>query len=776
MSTTETSEDAYQFSDRRKSRPSGAGEPDHMPVQVAQYQRPVRVRKPAQKDSHIISWSEAVDTIKSLDPDLHAGMRADARHNLDEGSSAFDRHRSSSDQHAQRRRVSDNRQDFRQNNPNCGEGQLFQQSRKRFSDVPVDTRNQESHPLGSPRPIGNDNEAMSITSAPCPHVDCRPYTMKFYNLQRMADEEQSQMSLHLLSIHHTTPFPCGEIGCPQKGEHGFFMQTDLVRHVKSAHPSMGALHRLRGRVDSCLLENNSGLGRSLEFSSNKSNPPDDRPVSQHRGSDFMSLQRPHSNRITSSSRPFSRSSDLDRTLTPRGTTSASTYTPMTSVSSLMVNHPSAKVNSMTGMGNSQERSSMPGGDMHNEEHRDEDASNARYSSGFVDANEDEQQIQWHTAASPELGTVGRNAFDRFPSAPDKQARVNGGGTKMVSHGGRHHELVSPPITQNSSHRSRLSVPTSIPNSQSSADDKPSSSKRSETYGSSAANIRIPSRELNGKNDKGFASKAKATSSMLPPNKPQRRAAGPPPPATPIQRRKARKSVAPNVFELDDADELSLGSDGFVLLSSRRTTKTPFELPVRIKREDTVDIQQTGSAAAARKRKLKDFQGSDEIDELMADEPDFSVSQLGPSSKAPIIKTENEAEAPVAVPTLFKQARAKKQSGRSKKSSLSRSDFPSIPSPSVRASTPLLNLTPNRGQTQVEEIAESDQESSSPLAGLLTPVNNRHLAGAGAGTGVEGPAIVVKTPGGTFRRCGEDGFACRKSFCFRCGSKCTAADG
>jgi hypothetical protein len=771
MSTTETSEDGHQLLDRRKSRPNLAEEINHTPVQLAQYQRPVRARKPAQRDSQIISWSEAVDTIKSLDPDLHAGMRADARHNLDEGSSTFDRHRSSSDQHAQRRRVSDHRQDFRQSNPNHGGGQLLQQSRKRFSNLPVDTRNRDSRPLDLPNPIERVNEDISITSAPCPHVDCRPYTMKFYNLQRMADEEQSQMSLHLLNVHHTTPFPCGEIGCLQKGEDGYFMQMDLVRHVKSAHPKdIGALHRLRGRVDSRLLENNSGLGRPLEFSSNKSNTSDDRPISQHRDSDFMSPQRPHSRRIASSSRPFSRSSDLDRTLTPRGTTGASTYTPMTSVSSLMVNHPSTKVNSITGMGNSQERSSMPGGDMHNEEPRDENTSNPRrYSSGFIDANEDEQQMQWHTAASPELGAVGRNAFEQFQSASDEQAGgVSGGGTEMAPHGKRHRELVSPPITQNSSPRSRPSVPASIPNSQSSVDERPSSSRRPETSGSSACDTRIPSRELNGDSNKGSASKAKAATSMLPPSKPQRRAAGPPPPTTPAQRRKSRKSVGPNVFDLDDADELSLGSDGFVLLSSWRTAKTPFELPVRIKREDTVDIQQTGSGAAARKRKLHDFQGSDEIDELMADEPDFSVSQLGPSSRAPKIKAEDEAEAPVPAPALFKQPRAKKQSGRSKKSSLSRSDFPSVPSPSARAGTPLLNLTLNRGQKQVEEVAESDQESSSPLAELLTPVKSRHLARA------EGPAIVVKTPGGTFRRCGEDGFACKKSFCFRCGSKATAA--
>lgn len=736
VSTTETSEDAYPFLGPHNSRPSRPEKTDHTLAQVAQYQRPVRVRKPAQRDSKILSWTEAVDTIKSLDPELHAGMRADARHNLDEGTSVFDRHRSLSNQNVESRRISDHRQDFRKSNPDRGEGRLLQQSRHDFSDLPDVTRMQISRRQDLPNAVGRDNDDASTTSAPCPHADCRLYTIKSYRLQRMANEEQSQMSLHLHNVHHTTPYPCGEIGCPQKGEDGYFMQTELVRHVKSAHPNVGALHRLRGRVDSNLLEKSSWLGKPLEFQPNTSSSSH-RPASQYKDSDFMSQQRRYSNGAASSSRPFSGSSDLDRT--PRGTTAASTHTRMTSVSSLMVNHASAKASSMLGIGDSQDRSSMCTSDMQNENHGHEHTSNpTSYSTSFMGANEGDDRMQWHTAASPELGTAARNASERFRSTSDLPAEISGRGTENASHTRTHRELVSPPVSRDPSPRprSRPSLPASIPNSQSLAGDRPSSSGFPRTFDSSASNTMNPPKKSNEAVN-GSAYLSKDVPSMLaPPNKP-RRAAAPPPFVTPAKKRKPRKSAASNIFDLDDADELSMGSAGFVLLSSRRTAKAPFELPVRIKRDDTAG---PGSNPISRKRKLYDFEGSDDIDELMADEPDFSISRF-PSSKTPKIKTEEQP-----THTLFKHVKPRKQSLPRRKSTLSHATFPTSKEKGkevIRASTPLLNLTPKRARAP--EIAGL----------LLTPQK-------------KGPAIVVKTPGGTLRRCGEDGFQCRRSFCFRCG--------
>jgi len=749
------------------------------PVQVSNYQRPVRVRKPAQRDSRILSWSEAVDTIKSLDPELHAGMRDDAKLNLDEGSLAFDRHGSSS----AHRRVSDNMQNIR---PNYPEHQSLQQPRRRFSDIPITVRHEESQPVYSTKVNRSDEQEDSITSAPCPHVDCRPYTTKFYRLKRMADEEQSQMSLHLLSVHQTTPFPCGEIGCPHKDEHGYFMQTELVRHVKSAHPNKSALNRLRGRVDSHLLGKNN---EPLQFSSITPGPSN---LSQPRDSDFMYLQRPPSNRITSSTRPFSRSSDLDRTLTPRGTTAASTHTPMTSVSSLVVNHPSAKVSSVAGMDSSHERSSMPQEYMHSGYSGDDIASNRRdYSSAIIQSNVDEQQMQWHNDVSPDLGATGRDGSERLSPASHARLDAEANGVRdfvqtyvssedeemELLHGRHHRELVSPPITQNSSPRLRRSLQaSSIPDSQSSMGERPSSSRQPEFTGYAIAQARIPQQYLNQEKVNPSGAQPTTASLMPPPRKPQK-LAGQPRPATPSRKPKSQKSATSNVFDMNDADELSLGSEGFVLLSARaRTARPSVELPIHIKREDTVDIPETRPSVGARKRKLQDFQECDELDELVADEPNYSVSKLGPSSKAPKIKVEDAVPEAVKIPALFKPATMKRQIGRPKKSSLANSvlaDFPSVPAgPStttkefVRTSTPLLDLTPNNTRSRAPrqvEIAGSDQDSSSPLAALETPVRNKHLAGA------EGPVIVVKTPGGSFRRCGEDGFACKKTFCFRCGS-------
>lgn len=89
--------------------------------------------------------------------------------------------------------------------------------------------------------------------------------------------------------------------------------------------------------------------------------------------------------------------------------------------------------------------------------------------------------------------------------------------------------------------------------------------------------------------------------------------------------------------------------------------------------------------------------------------------------------------------------------------------------STRTSTPLLDLTPSwRKEKRGFEIRDSDDEDSSPLTGVLrltavvrpkTPVMDRAWDQA---------AIVLRTPGGTFRKCGEDGFRCRKGFCFACG--------
>jgi hypothetical protein len=325
---------------------------------------------------------------------------------------------------------------------------------------------------------------------------------------------------------------------------------------------------------------------------------------------------------------------------------------------------------------------------------------------------------------------------------------------------------------------RQLLQASIPDSQSSLGDRPSSSRQPDFTGYALTQARIPQQNFHQERVNQSGSRYTAASLMPPPSKPQKPIEQPRP-VTPSKKRMPRKSTTSNIFDMDDADELSLGSEGFVLLSARtKAMKTPLELPIHIKREDTVDIPEVQPSTTTRKRKLQDFQADEDLDELMVEGPDFSVSRMGFSSKAPKIKAEEPTEQPVTAPALLKPTTIKRHVGRPRKSTLSKSvlaGLPSVPAgPSttasqfVRTSTPLLDLTPKntraRAPRQTEEIAASDQDSSSPLAGLETPIRNKHLKGT-----KEGPVIVVKTPGGTFRRCGEDGFACKKTFCFRCGT-------
>jgi len=324
------------------------------PQYAAEYQRPARTRKPAQKDSRIISWSEAVDTIESLDPDLHAGILEDVRRtndhnwNFDNASSTSGRDLGFAQPRPRLSQEMDELQD---------ENQLPKLPRRQPIDPIAELEHHSSPNLPEGRYIDLTDEAeheipgsmavevtpeqdeFLIPSAPCQHFDCRLYSTVMYRLQRREDEDLSEMSLHLFRVHHTTPYPCGEVNCKRRGEEGYFMQADLVKHVRTAHPTISALRRLRGRVDSELLDR-------IDLARLSSNPasiqPSNRPVSQ-RDSDFISPRKESGMRVTQSARPPSSSFDPDRTLTPRDITSmpgASTFTPMTSVSSLKANHSS----------------------------------------------------------------------------------------------------------------------------------------------------------------------------------------------------------------------------------------------------------------------------------------------------------------------------------------------------------------------------------------------------------------------------------------------------
>jgi len=243
-----------------------------------------------------------------------------------------------------------------------------------------------------------------------------------------------------------------------------------------------------------------------------------------------------------------------------------------------------------------------------------------------------------------------------------------------------------------------------------------------------------------------------------------------------------------VFDADDLDELSLGLDDFVLMSSQPRTNPRPSTVVRVKQEDATEGPRTAPIASSKKRKLSMFQANDEEDELRI----ISSSRPGPSSVSrPQIKTEADENAPPLSNTIA----SKRKDARPDPLSTPRNKGKKKVN---RINTPLLDLTPSRSANVnpngTGEIVDSEAPSSSPthpktssgneedgarhqkevaetdslLIGLLTPVRKQHWTGDPLQG--EKVTIVIKTPGGTLRRCGEDDFSCGRSFCFRCGSK------
>ena len=252
---------------------------------------------------------------------------------------------------------------------------------------------------------------------------------------------------------------------------------------------------------------------------------------------------------------------------------------------------------------------------------------------------------------------------------------------------------------------------------------------------------------------------------------------------------------------DDYDELSLGADDFVFMFSRQRTDVPPNSLVQVKQEESPDTPQMVASVPARKRKLSIFRaGSD--DELCVLGPS-PPQQLQSTTSKPTIKTEDEdGTLPIPQPAKPK-AGAKRVSIIQAEASSSQPKSQGrrmVNTYATRTSTPLLDLTPSRSQVnnlEDREIRDSAAESSppdqasspthprrrtrgqreagisSPLIGLLTPIRRKRWSGDPLKG--EQVTVVVKTPGGTLRRCGEDAFECGRSFCFRCGVKDTRLD-
>ncbi|KAH7403201.1 hypothetical protein BKA64DRAFT_706705 [Cadophora sp. MPI-SDFR-AT-0126] len=798
--------------------------------------RPARVRKPAQTDPRILSWNEAVDSIESVDPILHAGIMEDAR-------KANNEPQYSSFRRQQHQIVEDSDLDT----PNQSqEDTPPTEVRRSYDDLPI-----RSSLAVQPTP---EEEDFHIPGAPCPHADCRLQPTTLYKLQRRDHEQLSEMCFHLFQKHHTTPFPCGEIECSKKGEDGFFMQLDLVKHVRLAHKGVSALQRLRGRVDSALLEQQVSIVRPA------TSDPLERPNSQHRNSDFMSPQKGHARNL-SSSQPSG--FDPDRTLTPRGMAGPSAFTPMTSVSSLKVNHPSATSTCMAvrGFSNSQDRTISDS---------QFDSSQITSSHSRVDRepqvqSEEPFQSTSRMLPSGEPPPSGGFAGVQMPPTVQKSTEeaaeapaldlTNSSMEQVLESRDIVHESVESRPQGSAASIPSPSVPESLHEANSSIVPEPVTSsslpKQTRPIQPIIRNIVDPTYEFSDEEPEVRPAAIVTTQHISTPKQaPKQRAKAPLMaasvsglPTTPMPAPKAvveapvnsrlgalkavakppsgvdanRSTSSRSVNQLaagpaasrpksatkpvatpaakthkrvrsEDIDELSLGVDEFILLSSRPRTN-PLPLPqIGIKHEEMVDSPVLLSVPAVRKRKL-DAMRDNGVDELsvLGEQPTPHANTLHPAVKTEMDEPSLPPPRPI-LPRRKGRPSKNKDAAESSSSQLRSSRVPEIIQPAT--STPLLDLTPARNvranAERMKEIGDSDEEEGiddgeSPSHrpkqrsrgqtvrlvdfGSTTPSTNSpwNIDSLRA----EQVSVLVKTPGGTMRRCGVDDFECRRSFCFRC---------
>jgi hypothetical protein len=187
------------------------------------------------------------------------------------------------------------------------------------------------------------------------------------------------------------------------------------------------------------------------------------------------------------------------------------------------------------------------------------------------------------------------------------------------------------------------------------------------------------------------------------------------------------------------------------------------------------------SATSRKRKIIEVIDDDEVDELGADLT-FGRS-LGSSVR---IKKEADVNSTPITHHIKAQRKQMKKDHReeARKSGL---ELTPRTNPSagrdhqlIRSATPLLDLTPTKQPTAASHRREmqdlNEPSSSAPHAGslrtqtsggLLSPIRGKRASQASLTVPA---AIVIKTPRGTFRKCGDGDFRCGRSFCFRCGNK------
>lgn len=765
-----------------------------------------------------------------MDPDLHAGILDDVRRARNgEVSWVFPRPEEPSRNKAlhhgpsPRRPISAGEIDELQRDY----GHSSQESGRKLSNdrVPV---------LGLSVAQLRTKKATPPTKTSCPHEDCSHLKVHKYRLERTENEDVSEMALHLLRDHHTTPFPCGEDDCLQKGERGYFTQNDLVKHVKAAHPDVEALDRLRGRVDSTLLgEDNERVCIDLT----RESPESERKVSIEKEFDFLRTSNLPSNSTILSSSP-----GPDRTVTPvtfgdRLAGGASNSTPLTSFSSLAVNRSSVTVQRRE-ISDSQEHEMPTEPDLllpTLPSTRNDSLEPGLPSSRMNSFEPNPSLRNWSKGPTSEPHQLLGLSSDPF------LPRAAGTNIEPISVGQPHHDIsqrpspylepqpnirhnmviskqsfveesnsMAPQIQPSSNHLPRtaadyFSPPSGndiLPISDLARPKKVNGSKQSRTSETFTRNVIHPSHEFS--DEEGPMPPPKITrpppstlvalphAPIAPPTTPVVevfKKPSVPLPVTPTIKKKApNKAVQRVADQEDDLDELSLGPDDFKVISShtKALPQVTFGAYMGIKREATVGPA-FSSAKTSRKRRFSDI-AADEVDELGADEC-FGKS-TGTHKR---IKKEIDLN---RTPMVHRIKAQRKQAKKMHRDELNKGPMGTpLPLGSAlanrqmgRSGTPLLDLTPDRRRLDSygtdREVFDSDDSVPSsglrqelprstvdfvartPYDGLLTP--SRSKQGSLDPLKLAKTAVVVKTPGGTFRKCGEGAFRCGRTFCFRCG--------
>jgi hypothetical protein len=780
------------------------------PCRPMDAQRPARVRKPAQRDG-VVSWSDAIATIASIDPVGNAGLLDDARRT----GHALPHERPVPLMSSNRRHSLDG----------LAPRRPAEQTRGYLPRLGLQTdllAGVEYEPAleGSFFPARGEAD-----QAPCPHPDCKPYTTTVYGLGRAYDEGISPMCLHLLYKHNMTPIPCGELNCERTGARGYFTEKDLVEHVKNSHPYASALRRLRGRVDPALLDPSDHLDQprqSIEVQEHIS-------TGRHpRDSHFMAPQRPHTSQGLTPSRRSVSGSGQDQNKTP--ISRARAMAALESVSSMFV-HPSSERDMDLSFIHPRDASSDSDVQILNEN---------PFKNGESSKKDDARTSK---GTRPEDGKI------RGPSFTPTASRGPRSGTDLDLPSNVRHENMTSKNTgyvnvhlENQDSRCTTStapneqhftsscrLPAIIPDSQDSSRDIHSrppflqSQKQSGTK-----NIHKPAWHVERVVDRSYefsdeedgirpamrrphtqsSLPQKTLSALTPPSSvpqsffasaPPAKFESPKPPTilptkdssrsnqsivTPSSKRQPQKSAIHNVLASDEFDELSLDEDGFILLSARtKSDKLPkIDLPVQVKREDN-DIP-AAPAASTKKRLFQSIEVDDEVDELAEEGPSTSTPyQSGPvlGSDTPV-KSTVRSSGSTGTPRIIKPKSRKRPSGHyafkaQPSSSLRESHRPQqLP---ARTNAPLLDLA-SRGSAKdvgtngsCSEIPSTSQLGSSPngrrelLAVLVTPHKETWVERTVKLEDESELNDSVATPGGTLRRCGQDGFVCGRAFCFRC---------